>query len=133
MLKSTQYGLMPQNICYKKVKVFENLLFWKCFFICVICVTQPNRNGVPIIHLCWLHVYIFHQVPANHLLSASIMSAPAALAMAKLFWPETKKTKSKAEDVYNMKKGYVAYVFMCVCVRACVRACVFKFRISCTS
>ncbi|XP_052806042.1 solute carrier family 28 member 3-like [Mya arenaria] len=49
--------------------------------------------------------YINMGVPANHLLSASVMSAPAALAMAKLFWPETKKSKARAEDVYNMKKG----------------------------
>ncbi|WAQ94743.1 S28A3-like protein [Mya arenaria] len=33
------------------------------------------------------------------------MSAPAALAMAKLFWPETKKSTARAKDVYNMQKG----------------------------
>ena len=33
------------------------------------------------------------QVPANHLISASIISAPCALAVSKLFMPETKKTK----------------------------------------
>ncbi|KAH3721345.1 hypothetical protein DPMN_064267 [Dreissena polymorpha] len=49
--------------------------------------------------------YINMGVPPNHLLSASVMSAPAALAMAKLFWPETKKSKTRAEDVYNVKKG----------------------------
>ncbi|KAK3588025.1 hypothetical protein CHS0354_012071 [Potamilus streckersoni] len=48
--------------------------------------------------------YILMDVPANHLLSASVMSAPAALAMSKLFYPETKKSKSRAEDVYNMEK-----------------------------
>jgi len=40
------------------------------------------------------------------------MSAPAALAMAKLFWPETKKSKVQGEDVYNMKKGWVITVFI---------------------
>ncbi|XP_053373495.1 solute carrier family 28 member 3-like isoform X2 [Mercenaria mercenaria] len=49
--------------------------------------------------------YILMDVPPNHLLSASVMSAPAALAMAKLFYPETKKTKHRAEDVYKMPKG----------------------------
>lgn len=49
-------------------------------------------------------VIIVVQVPANHLLSASVMSAPAALAMSKLFYPETKKSKARAEDVYNMPK-----------------------------
>lgn len=46
------------------------------------------------------------QVPANHLLSASVMSAPAALAMAKLFYPETKKTKT-GNEVYNIPSGYL--------------------------
>jgi hypothetical protein len=37
------------------------------------------------------------------------MSAPAALAMAKLFYPETKTSKHRAEDVYNMEKGYFLF------------------------
>ena len=45
------------------------------------------------------------KVPANHLLSASVMSAPAALAMSKLFYPETKITKAQGDAVYNMPKG----------------------------
>lgn len=49
--------------------------------------------------------YMQYGVPANHLLSASVMSAPAALAMSKLFYPETEKVKNKAEDVYNMQRG----------------------------
>uniref|UniRef100_A0A8D0FXE1 Solute carrier family 28 member 3 n=1 Tax=Strix occidentalis caurina TaxID=311401 RepID=A0A8D0FXE1_STROC len=32
-----------------------------------------------------------HSVSASHLLTASVMSAPASLAMSKLFWPETEK------------------------------------------
>ncbi|XP_061179507.1 solute carrier family 28 member 3-like [Saccostrea echinata] len=48
--------------------------------------------------------YIAYNVPANHLLSASVMSAPAALAMAKLFYPETRKTKTGSE-VYNIPSG----------------------------
>ncbi|KAL8560386.1 hypothetical protein ACOMHN_006117 [Nucella lapillus] len=49
--------------------------------------------------------YIIYGVPPNHLLSASVMSAPAALAMSKLFYPETQKVKHTNEDVYNMEKG----------------------------
>lgn len=49
--------------------------------------------------------YILYKVPANHLLAASAMSAPAALAMSKLFYPETEKSKHKAKDVYNIAKG----------------------------
>ncbi|CAG5116017.1 unnamed protein product, partial [Candidula unifasciata] len=49
--------------------------------------------------------YIVYGVPANHLLSASVMSAPAALAVSKLFYPETETSKHKARDVYNIAKG----------------------------
>ncbi|XP_059153027.1 solute carrier family 28 member 3-like [Physella acuta] len=49
--------------------------------------------------------YILYKVPANHLLSASVMSAPAALAMAKLFYPETVNKKHNAKDFYNIPKG----------------------------
>ncbi|XP_076437352.1 putative transporter HI_0519 [Babylonia areolata] len=49
--------------------------------------------------------YILYGVPPNHLLSASVMSAPAALAMSKLFYPETQKVKHTKEEVYNLKKG----------------------------
>lgn len=36
------------------------------------------------------------------MLSASVMSAPAALAMSKLFYPETKKSKTTSKDVAEM-------------------------------
>ncbi|XP_021374213.1 solute carrier family 28 member 3-like isoform X1 [Mizuhopecten yessoensis] len=49
--------------------------------------------------------YILYGVPANHLLSASVMSAPAALAMSKLFYPETEKSEIESSDVYKMSKG----------------------------
>ncbi|XP_078320441.1 solute carrier family 28 member 3-like [Crassostrea virginica] len=48
--------------------------------------------------------YILYKVPANHLLSASVMSARAALAMSKLFYPETRKSKT-GNEVYNMASG----------------------------
>ncbi|XP_046565372.1 solute carrier family 28 member 3-like isoform X2 [Haliotis rubra] len=40
--------------------------------------------------------------PANHLLAASVMSAPAALAMSKLIAPETQPTRIQAHDAYNI-------------------------------
>ncbi|XP_060073867.1 solute carrier family 28 member 3-like [Ylistrum balloti] len=49
--------------------------------------------------------YIAIDVPANHLLSASVMSAPAALAMSKLICPETEGSKSDPKKVYNMEQG----------------------------
>ncbi|ESO12303.1 hypothetical protein HELRODRAFT_105275 [Helobdella robusta] len=50
-----------------------------------------------------LGAFILFGVPANHLISASVMSAPAALAISKLFYPETKKTKTSAEFAGNIK------------------------------
>ena len=41
------------------------------------------------------------KVPANHLLSASFMSAPAALAVSKLFYPETKKSLTTAKNAHE--------------------------------
>jgi len=46
-----------------------------------------------------LAAYISFGISASHLLSASVMSAPAALAYAKLFYPETKKSKTTAENL----------------------------------
>ncbi|KAJ8320515.1 hypothetical protein KUTeg_002102 [Tegillarca granosa] len=43
-------------------------------------------------------------VPANHLLSASIMSAPAALAISKLTCPETETTIKNKRDFLKMAK-----------------------------
>ncbi|KFQ24003.1 Solute carrier family 28 member 3, partial [Mesitornis unicolor] len=39
-----------------------------------------------------LGAYISFGVSASHLLTASVMSAPASLAISKLFWPETEKS-----------------------------------------
>jgi CNT family concentrative nucleoside transporter len=38
--------------------------------------------------------YISFGVPAQHLIAASVMSAPAALAMSKLLYPETEKSQT---------------------------------------
>ncbi|CAL1526428.1 unnamed protein product, partial [Lymnaea stagnalis] len=48
--------------------------------------------------------YIGFGVPADHLISASVLSAPAALAISKLLYPETEKPIVKAEDYDNMEK-----------------------------
>ncbi|XP_053373013.1 solute carrier family 28 member 3-like [Mercenaria mercenaria] len=52
-----------------------------------------------------LGAYISFGVPANHLLSASVMSAPAALAISKLSYPETQKTKASNNDFSKMEKS----------------------------
>jgi len=46
-----------------------------------------------------LAAYISFGISASHLLTASVMSAPAALALAKLFYPETKKSKTTVEGL----------------------------------
>ena len=46
-----------------------------------------------------LAAYISFGVSAAHLLSASVMSAPAALAFAKLMHPETEESKDEGKDI----------------------------------
>ncbi|KAL3831924.1 hypothetical protein ACJMK2_023614 [Sinanodonta woodiana] len=52
-----------------------------------------------------LGVYIGFGVPANHLISASVMSAPAALAISKLAYPETEQVKALSRDFSRMGKS----------------------------
>lgn len=47
-----------------------------------------------------LHV---SQVPADHLLSASVMSAPAALAISKITYPEVEVPIIRPEDYDKME------------------------------
>lgn len=50
--------------------------------------------------------YIEFGVPAEHVITASFMSAPAALAVSKLNWPETEVPTGEAKDVYvNLNVG----------------------------
>jgi nucleoside permease NupC len=58
---------------------------------------QLNTGGV-------LAAFISFGISASHLLSASVMSAPAALAYSKLFYPESEKSQTKADDV-EIPKG----------------------------
>ena len=43
--------------------------------------------------------YINFGVSPSHLLSASVMSAPAALAFSKLFYPETEESKTTNKNI----------------------------------
>ncbi|XP_071829074.1 solute carrier family 28 member 3-like [Apostichopus japonicus] len=52
-----------------------------------------------------LGAYIAFGISASHLLSASVMSAPAALAIAKLFYPETEKSRFKTMEEIDLPKG----------------------------
>eukprot|EP00058_Branchiostoma_floridae_P022180 XP_002607670.1 hypothetical protein BRAFLDRAFT_123273 [Branchiostoma floridae] len=51
-----------------------------------------------------LGAYIAFGVPPTHLLTASVMSAPAALAVSKLFYPETEETM-RLDDNVELGKG----------------------------
>ena len=50
-------------------------------------------------------------VDPKHLLTASVMNAPAALAMSKLMYPETQKSKTSSGNIEIPKR----YCFLYVC------------------
>ncbi|XP_004449509.2 solute carrier family 28 member 3 [Dasypus novemcinctus] len=50
-----------------------------------------------------LGAYISFGVSSSHLLTASVMSAPASLAVAKLFWPETETPKITLKNAMKME------------------------------
>ncbi|XP_049508699.1 solute carrier family 28 member 3 [Panthera uncia] len=52
-----------------------------------------------------LGAYISFGVSASHLLTASVMSAPASLAVAKLFWPERETPKITLQNAMKMESG----------------------------
>ncbi|XP_072025646.1 solute carrier family 28 member 3-like [Amphiura filiformis] len=52
-----------------------------------------------------LGAYVSFGVSASHLLTASVMSAPAALAIAKLFYPETEVSQTKTADQMDLPQG----------------------------
>ncbi|XP_073321881.1 solute carrier family 28 member 3-like [Pagrus major] len=52
-----------------------------------------------------LGAYISFGVEASHLLTASVMSAPASLAIAKTFWPETETSRVTARQDLKMDIG----------------------------
>ena len=52
-----------------------------------------------------LAAYIEYGVSASHLLSASVMSAPAALAISKLMYPETEDPETLDDENIELPKG----------------------------
>ncbi|MEL6439973.1 MAG: NupC/NupG family nucleoside CNT transporter [Cyanobacteria bacterium J06621_8] len=51
--------------------------------------------------------YISFGIPAEHLLAASVMSAPAALAIAKIFYPETEQPQTRGKITIATNTNYV--------------------------
>ena len=60
------------------------------------------------------------QASAEHLLSAAIMSAPAALAMAKLSYPETEESHTKTQEDVYIENLYVSCSYCCANTHICV-------------
>lgn len=56
-----------------------------------------------------LAAYINFGIDAAQLIAASVMAAPAALAVSKLFYPETEVSKTTIKDI-KMEKGPEANV-----------------------
>ena len=54
-------------------------------------------------------VYIGLGVPAEYLLTASIMAMPGALVISKLVWPETEKSETANTISLEVKKNHVLY------------------------
>ncbi|XP_036383538.1 solute carrier family 28 member 3-like [Megalops cyprinoides] len=52
-----------------------------------------------------LGAFISFGIQASHLLTASMMSAPASLAIAKTFWPETEIPRVTAKRGFKLEKG----------------------------
>ncbi len=51
--------------------------------------------------------YISLGIPAEHLIAASVMSAPAALALSKLFYPETEKSQTAGQINVRVERIHV--------------------------
>jgi nucleoside permease NupC len=54
-----------------------------------------------------LAAYINLNIPANHLIIASLMAAPGALAVSKTILPETRKTRANWQAIRELPKGYI--------------------------
>nr|XP_054774837.1 solute carrier family 28 member 3-like [Lytechinus pictus] len=52
-----------------------------------------------------LGAFVANGISATHLISASVMSAPAALAVSKLMYPETEVSKTVTEEDVKLPKG----------------------------
>lgn len=51
-----------------------------------------------------LAAYISYGADPSHLITSSVMAAPASLAFSKLMYPETEESKTKAENI-TMEKS----------------------------
>ena len=54
--------------------------------------------------------YTSFGIPAGHLIAASVMSAPAAILMSKLLYPETKRSVLRHTNMNTFEAPYVRQV-----------------------
>lgn len=54
--------------------------------------------------------YIAFGISAEHLLTASFMSAPAALGMAKLLFPETEQCATRIHEITSAKRFIHSFI-----------------------
>ena len=62
-----------------------------------------------------LYWFFSLQVPPEHVISASFMSAPAALAIAKISLPETEVSNIRTQKEIKLPAGYVTHVIYMSC------------------
>ena len=51
--------------------------------------------------------FSFFQAPPEYLLSAAVMSAPAAIAVSKINYPETEESVTKRQEDVKLERGFV--------------------------
>ncbi len=56
-------------------------------------------GGMSTMGIAFIGIFVALGVPAAHLLAASFLSAPAALAVAKLLYPETEESRTTSEHI----------------------------------
>ena len=116
---------VPAEHCFKMsvLKVNVHISNFVCYNIPIFQTEAPLmiRPFLPDLTLSELHAvmtggfatiaggvmgaYMQMGVSPTHILSASVMSAPAALAVSKLLYPETEEPKSKTVDQIHIDKG----------------------------
>lgn len=77
-----------------------------------------------------LAMYIQLGAPAIHVFSAAVMSAPAALAIAKLSYPETEKSLTKTEADVKLESGTEANVLEAAAAGATMSITVISYAVA---
>ncbi|XP_065934793.1 solute carrier family 28 member 3 isoform X1 [Magallana gigas] len=90
---------------------YAGIHLWSIYSIAIFIKLEINCSCISIKKTLW-------QVPAEHVISASFMSAPAALAVAKIAFPETKQTDFKISKEMELEVGKERNIMEAVSVGA---------------